>query len=291
MNGVINVFKERGQTSHDVVNQIRRTLNMKRVGHGGTLDPEVSGVLPIFVGKGTRLSEYVLEDDKEYIAELSLGIKTDSQDSQGEILQTSQLTVTIEDIHKVFNSYKGKITQIAPMHSAVRHKGKRLYEYAREGKVVKRKERESYIHDLRILSINEKKILFYVKCSKGTYIRTLCNDIGEDLGVYGYMSYLMRIGVGNFDINSSYSINMIKKLKEENNLAFLLPAYESIPGIPKLDIEAQYFSKLRNGMSIEVDFEIEDNIYQVFSKGEFIGIGEVRKGNNKNYLKMKKVLL
>lgn len=291
MNGVINVFKEKGQTSHNVVNQVRRVLNMKRVGHGGTLDPEVSGVLPIFVGKSTRLSEYVLEDDKEYIGELTLGIKTDTQDDQGIVLKSSNLNVTIEDIHKVFNKYKGEINQIAPMHSAVRHKGRRLYEYAREGKTVERKERKSYIYDLRILSVDDKKILFYVKCSKGTYIRTLCDNIGEDLGVYGYMSFLMRIGVSNFNLNSSYSIDMIKKFKEEGDYSFILPPQAAIPNIADIYIREDLFKKVANGMTVAVENSYKEGIYKVFLDETFIGIGEILKNGEGNFLKMKKVLL
>ena len=224
MDGIINIFKPKGITSHDAVSIMRRTLGIKKIGHTGTLDPNATGVLPLCIGKGTRISEYLLDVDKEYIGELSLGLATDTQDSDGKVLKQSHKIVSRDDIYKAFDRFKGEIWQIPPMYSSIRYNGKKLYEFAREGKVVNRRARNVKIYNLDIINIfNNKKIIFYVKCSKGTYIRTLCDDIGEYLGTYGYMSYLIRIGVGDFKIADSYSIDYIKNLtKEELNTVFHL---------------------------------------------------------------------
>ncbi len=297
MNGIINVFKPKGLTSHDVVNIIRKIIGIKKIGHTGTLDPNASGVLPLCVGKATRISEYLLNMDKEYVGELSLGLATDTLDMDGKVINYSLKKANEKEIHDAFNKFKGKILQEPPMYSALKHQGKKLYELAREGKVVKRAYREAFIYDMKILkNIDNKKIIFYTKCSRGTYIRTLCDDIGKVLGTYGYMSYLMRIGVGNFKIEDSYSIDYISSLNKEGLKSIVLPMDKALNHLDKLIMEDKYFVKLKNGVRVSIPKNVfnnykKDSLLRIYSKGTFIGIGRVIEQNNAFYLKMDKVLI
>ena len=295
MDGVINFFKPKGMTSHDAVSFLRRTLKTKRIGHTGTLDPEVSGVLPLCVERGTRIAEYLLDIDKEYIAEITLGMKTDTQDQEGKVISVSDKEVTKEDILNTMANYTGEISQVPPMYSALKHKGRKLYELAREGKTVERKPRDIVIYNQEILNIeNNRKILFYTKCSKGTYIRTLCDDIGEDLGTYGYMSYLIRVGVGNFKIENAYSMDYISSLNPEEISKIITPMDEALPNFDSLILPDNLFSKVINGVKITMDFDEKyelDKLYKIYSKDKFIGIGRIILIDSIKHLKMNKVLL
>lgn len=295
MNGVINFFKPRGMTSHDAVNLLRKALNMKKIGHTGTLDPNASGVLPLCIGKGTRIAEYLLDINKEYLAELTLGLRTDTQDQDGKIISFSNKTVNEEDIIKVMSKYIGNIDQLPPMYSALKQNGKKLYELAREGKTVDRKSRNITIYEQKVLNIEEnKKILFLTKCSKGTYIRTLCDDIGIDLGTYGYMSYLLRVGVGSFKIEDSYSIDYIKSLNQEEISKIIIPMDKALDHFDKIVIQDELYSKIVNG--IVLPFKINEDIkinkeYKIYCKDTFMGIGKIINKESKFYLKMDKVLI
>ena len=297
MDGIINIFKPKGITSHDAVSIMRRILGIKKVGHTGTLDPNATGVLPLCVGKGTRISEYLLDVDKEYVGELTLGLATDTQDSDGKILKQSYNEVSRDDIYKAFDKFKGEIQQIPPMYSALRYNGKKLYELAREGKVVDRKARNVNIYNLDIIDIlDNKKVIFYAKCSKGTYIRTLCDDIGECLGTYGHMSYLIRVGVGDFKIANSYSIDYIKGLDQEQLKTIFTPIDQGLGDINSLIVEDQLLKKLTNGVIVPLVKDVtkdygENTPIKVYCKNTFIGIGKIIEKNNKTYIKMHKVFV
>lgn len=293
MNGVINFFKPKGMTSHDAVSFLRRTLRTRRIGHTGTLDPNVSGVLPLCVERGTRIAEYLLDVDKEYIAELTLGIKTDTQDQDGIVVGTSSKVVTEAEIRDTMSNYIGDIEQIPPMYSALKHNGKKLYELARQGKTVERKPRNIVIYDQKILQIEDnRKTLFYTKCSKGTYIRTLCEDIGNDLGTYAYMSYLIRVGVGSFKIENSYSMEYISSLKPGEISNIITPMDEALEHFQKILLPDNLFNKVINGVKIPMDGSYElDNLYRVYCKNKFIGIGKITIEDTNRYLKMNKVLI
>lgn len=296
MNGIINIFKPKGITSHDAVSIMRKTLNMKRIGHTGTLDPNVTGVLPLCIGKATRVSEYLLDMNKEYVGELSLGLCTDTQDKYGKPLKSSTKEVSEDEIYKAFAEFKGHIQQIPPMYSALKHNGKRLYELAREGKVVERKPRDAYIYSLDIINILNNKITFSIKCSKGTYIRTLCNDIGELLGTYGYMSYLMRVGVGDFNINNSYSIDYIKSLNKEEFKTILMSMDEGLSHMDSLTLEKKLFNKIKNGVIVPLKVNKSEKYnkdipFKIYCGDLFMGIGNIITKENKLYLKMYKVLI
>ncbi|MBU1913231.1 MAG: tRNA pseudouridine(55) synthase TruB [Candidatus Omnitrophica bacterium] len=204
MDGILVVNKPSGITSHDVVNFIRRKFNIKRVGHAGTLDPLATGVLVMLLGKATKLSNTFINDDKEYIAKLYFGKSTDTQDSQGKVVEEKNIEpLDIENIRKALENFKGEIEQIPPMVSAIKHKGKKLYQLARSGKTVVREPRKIRINEIEILDFKFPELAFRIKCSKGTYVRTLCEDIGRSLGVPSHMSGLVRSASGDFLLENS----------------------------------------------------------------------------------------
>jgi len=212
MDGILVVNKPSGITSHDVVDFIRRKFNIKRVGHAGTLDPLATGVLVMLLGKATKLSNTFLNDDKEYIAKLYFGKSTDTQDSQGKVLEEKNIApIDIENIKKALENFKGEIEQIPPMVSAIKHKGKKLYELARAGKTVVREPRKIRISEIEILDFKFPELTFKVKCSKGTYVRTLCEDIGKTLGVPSHMSGLVRSASGDFLLEDSKNMEDVNE--------------------------------------------------------------------------------
>ena len=296
MDGILNIYKPPGMTSFDVVSIVRRELKIKKVGHTGTLDPMASGVLVLCTGKATKISQYILGSKKSYIGELTLGYETDTQDLEGKVLKHSKKKVSSKDISEVFNSFKGELNQIPPMYSAVRFKGRKLYELAREGKVVERKSRKVTIYNLDILEIDENnKVLFGVECSAGTYIRTLCNDIGYKLGTYGYMSYLTRTSVSNFKIEDSIGLNSIKGKNKDSIRSLILPIDKGLVNYPNIILEDKYYSKIVNGVMIPVenlniDYNYND-ILKVYSEENFLGLGKIIKRDGQELLKMIRVLV
>ncbi len=293
MDGIVNFYKPEGMTSHDAVNFFRKLLNIRRIGHTGTLDPNAKGVLPICIGKATRISEYILEADKEYIGVLVLGCETDTQDSDGRILNSSDKIVDRDSIIESFQKFKGNIEQVPPMYSALKHKGKRLYELAREGKVVQREPRDVKIYDLKIIDIHEnREIEFYVRCSRGTYIRTLCHDIGMDLETYGYMSRLIRVGVGDFKIQDSLKMEYLKQLNQEEMNNIILPIDRALRAMDKIILLDNLYNKIKNGMMVPVsdeNFIGANGNLRVYCKSEFIGIGHLVCRGKSRFLKMDKV--
>ncbi|WP_425447484.1 tRNA pseudouridine(55) synthase TruB [Dethiothermospora halolimnae] len=298
MNGIINVLKPTGMTSHDVVGYIRRTINFKKVGHTGTLDPNAAGVLPICIGKATKVSQYLLDKRKVYRGELTLGKSTDTQDRYGKAIDTSDRKVEDSEIIEVFKQFNGKIKQTPPMYSAVKHKGKRLYELARKGEVVEREPREVEIYKLDIITIDNNRILFDAECSKGTYIRTLCNDIGERLGTYGYMSFLIRTQVDNFTLDNSMTLDEIKEFYESDRLKDkIIPMDFALTHFPSINLPQIAFKTIINGGKIPIeklkDMKvpiIRDIKLRVYCDNEFIGIGKIVNYKNDIVLRMEKVL-
>lgn len=281
MDGVINVLKPPGMTSSDVVVRLRRILNTRKIGHTGTLDPEVTGVLPICVGKATRLAEYITNQGKSYRCEMVFGITTDTQDASGEILHKEPAQVSAEDFQRLIPQYLGSIRQIPPMFSAVKHQGKRLYELARQGLEVERTSREIHIDHLQLMEWiagEYPKAIFEVDCSKGTYIRTLCHDMGQTLGCGAHMSALIRLRSGPFHIQESLSLETIQNFMEQDDYSFLIP-YIQVLDLPRVSLSPQRALAFRNGLStaksqIEVGAEIGEGCeVQVFSEGNFLGIG------------------
>ncbi len=224
MDGFLNILKPPGMTSHDVVQKVRELVPAVKTGHGGTLDPDAAGVLPLLLGKATKLSSYLLEFSKLYRAELQLGITTDTEDSSGRIIGRKEIPdFSVQDIEKVFKLFQGEIRQTPPMYSSVKQKGKKLYQYARAGKNVERTPRKVFIYSLNLLEFYPpSRVLFEVKCSKGTYIRTLCSQIGDFLECGGHMSFLLRKQVGFFSLQDAYTMEQLGDSPRDNKIKELL---------------------------------------------------------------------
>lgn len=230
MDGIINIYKEKGYTSHDVVAKLRGILKQKKIGHTGTLDPQAEGVLPVCLGKATKLCDLLTDKDKCYETVLKLGITTDTQDMTGSILTTSEAHLSEESIREAVLSFQGEYDQIPPMYSALKVNGKKLYELAREGKEIERKARRVMIYRIEIMEIDtgKQEARLFVECSKGTYIRTLCADIGEKLGVGGTMKSLLRTRVERFLLEDSLTLSEVEKRVAEGTIAETLVLIETI---------------------------------------------------------------
>lgn len=279
MNGIIIINKHKGCTSHDIVYKVKKMFNEK-VGHTGTLDPMATGVLPLLIGKGTQCSKYLINHDKIYNVTLQLGEKTDTADSEGKVIETKEVkeeTLKKENIEKIFEKIKGKQEQIPPIYSAIKVNGKKLYEYARKGQEVEIKPRKIEIYNIELLNINEKQkqIEFQVSCSKGTYIRSLCEDIAQRLETVGYMLELKRIQVGNFNIKEAITIEQLennidnKEFIEENFMQF----EEIFKNKEKIELDDRKLRLFLNG--VQLTMTCKDEIYRIYSNNKFIGIGIV----------------
>lgn len=272
MDGVIIINKQKDFTSHDVVNVIRKKLNTKKVGHTGTLDPNATGVLPILVGKATKISKYLIEHDKTYIATIKLGEKTDTGDNEGQVIEEKLVPADLkkEDINNVLQSFLGKQKQVPPMYSAIKINGKKLYEYAREGKEVKLEAREIEIYKIQLLEYKNSKIKFEVECSKGTYIRTLCEDIAKKLGTVGYMEGLQRTKVNNFKIEDSVLLDDITLENVEENLIKIEEVFKEKD---KIELDNKKLELFLNG--VKLTYDLPKDIYRIYNNKQFIGIGIV----------------
>ena len=228
INGIIVINKEAGFTSHDVVAKLRGILKQKKIGHTGTLDPQAQGVLPVCLGKGTKLCDLLADHDKEYEAVLRLGITTDTQDMEGTILKESSVQVSEEEVRTCILSFQGKQQQVPPMYSALKVNGKKLYELAREGKTVERKPRPVHFYEIEILEIALPLVRFRVTCSKGTYIRTLCHDIGEKLGCGAAMETLLRTKVGRFTLDDAITLAQTEEAAQNGEIESKVLGIEKI---------------------------------------------------------------
>lgn len=249
IHGIINVYKEKGYTSHDVVAKLRGILGQKKIGHTGTLDPDAEGVLPVCLGKGTRLCELLTDKDKVYETVLLLGQTTDTQDVSGEVLNTgSTQHLTNSEVCKAVESFVGPYLQIPPMYSALKVNGKKLYELAREGKTVERKARPVEIKGIQILEVDLPRVRMEVECSKGTYIRTLCHDIGEKLGCGGCMESLVRTRVERFLIKDSLRLEEIERLKKEDQiLEAVIPVDQMFTSYKAAVVKNRWMELAKNG--------------------------------------------
>ncbi len=248
IHGIINVYKEKGYTSHDVVAKLRRILGQKKIGHTGTLDPDAEGVLPVCLGKATKVCDLLADKDKTYQAILLLGQETDTQDVSGEVLKSTTVTSSIKEVYEAIQSFKGDYDQVPPMYSALKVNGKKLYELAREGKTVERKARRVQIHDIKIHEIVLPRVSMTISCSKGTYIRTLCNDIGEKLGCGGCMEQLVRTQVSQFQIEDSLKLDEIEVLQGLGQLEEHITAIDSLfSAYPAVKVKPEFQKMLLNG--------------------------------------------
>lgn len=301
MNKIISILKPTGMTSHDVVSRVRKILNIKKVGHTGTLDPDASGVLPICIGKATKVCEVILNKDKSYICELTLGISTDTYDASGEILKkVDDFKLSNEDIEKAFDTQRGEISQLPPIYSALKVNGKRMCDLVRSGRQseITLKTRRVNIKNIKILSIKDKKVMFYVECSKGTYVRSICHDIGEYLGCGAHMSFLNRTSSGKFDLDNSITLEELESFYENKTLDkylydidYVLDSFNYIVLNPNA---IKYYS---NGGSIDDKRFLKDNLnkndefVRVYSTDNFLGLGKLSKHNNTISVKSDKMFI
>lgn len=301
MNKIISILKPTGMTSHDVVSRVRKILNIKKVGHTGTLDPDASGVLPICIGKATKVCEVILNKDKSYICELTLGISTDTYDASGEILKkVDDFKLSNEDIEKSFDTQRGEISQLPPIYSALKVNGKRMCDLVRSGRQseITLKTRRVNIKDIKILSIKGNKVMFYVECSKGTYVRSICHDIGEYLGCGAHMSFLNRISSGKFDLDNSITLEELELFYENKTLDkylydidYVLDSFNYIVLNPNA---IKYYS---NGGSIDDKRFLKNNLnkndefVRVYSTDNFLGLGKLSKHNNTISVKSDKMFI
>ncbi len=272
MDGIIVINKPKNCTSHDVVRKVKKILNEK-VGHTGTLDPNATGVLPLLVGKGTQISKYLINHDKVYEAVLKIGEKTDTADAEGKIIETQNVklsTLKEENIKIVLKSLIGEQKQIPPMYSAIKINGKKLYEYARSGEIIKVEPRLIYIYNLELIKVANQEITYKVHCSKGTYIRTLCEQIAEKLGTVGYMKELKRLQVGEFKIEDSLTIDEIEKNIQKK----FITIEEYFKKYPKINLDLRKLQLFLNG--VQLNYNLENGVYTIYNNEKFIGTGTIK---------------
>jgi tRNA pseudouridine55 synthase len=276
MDGVINIYKPVGMTSFDVVRDVRKLSGIKKVGHAGTLDPAASGVLPVCIGRATKIIDYIMNETKVYKVELRLGVTTDTYDREGAVISSSDVNSSEEDIVSVISSFTGEIEQIPPMYSALKVKGKKLYELARSGITIERQSRRITIHNINITRISIPYVDFEVTCSKGTYIRSLCFDIGEVLGCGGMLNALERTATGNFSKDQSV---IITSLTRDNISNYVISMDEALRDFKIFTVNEKFERLLFNGVAVKdrqlLQFITEDSIYRVYNENNIlIGLGK-----------------
>ncbi|WP_243342490.1 tRNA pseudouridine(55) synthase TruB [Anaerococcus sp. AGMB09787] len=286
--GILIVDKEEGISSARVVSLVRAAFNQKKVGHTGTLDLEASGLLPIVLGKATKVSDYMMEKQKTYIAKAHFGIKTDTLDRAGEVIGRSDKVISKEELEAVLENYKGEIEQIPPMYSALKVNGKKLYDLAREGQTIDRKRRKVRIYDIKIIDFAFPLATIEVTCSKGTYIRTLIDDIGEDLGTLAYVKGLRRIRVGNFLVEDAIKSQDIMETDIEDLKAMLKGPDLALERYERYDLDQTYFKKIINGMTVRIP-DKNQGLVRLYIDNEFIGLARAFLSKGEYFLKMEKV--
>lgn len=296
MNGILNILKPPGLTSHDIINKIRKKTGFKRVGHAGTLDPEAAGVLPVCVGSATRLIQYMDHRKKVYRAEMKMGLETTTQDTTGEVICRNESMPGKEEIIEVLESFVGEYHQTPPMYSSIKKNGRKLYEIAREGNEVERKKRIKQIHSVNPIRINDKFVMFDVSCSEGTYVRTLCHDAGRKLGCGAAMSFLLRIESCGFLVENAITLEEFQDADDWTT--YRLSPDTPLMHLPKAQINPQRTSEVSNGNPIPMnDIMIStesllkndenEHSYRLYIKDQFIGIGEVQEVASLMKFKMK----
>jgi tRNA pseudouridine55 synthase len=303
MDGILNIVKPSGPTSHDVVARLRRVLRMKRIGHAGTLDPAASGVLLICLGKATRIVEYLMDQKKTYRAGVVFGVETDTEDASGKVVrERDPSTLTADDVKAVLPRFTGRIEQIPPMHSALHYRGRRLYEIAREGRTVERPARLVEVYSLDLVEFAPgvgATAVLDVECSKGTYVRTLCADIGRELGCGAHMSSLVRTRIGRFGIEEAVSLEVIEEKAAEGRIEEVLDSIdEALADMPAVRVSDADALLLSNGVALSADRILDDGgklpvdvpLRVVAAEGRMIAIGRLsRRDDEEMVLKPEKV--
>ena len=289
MDGIILINKEKNYTSHDVVNKVKR-ITKSKVGHTGTLDPNATGVLPLLLGNATKISKYLINHDKEYEVVLQLGTKTDTADVEGKIIEEKEVNIDSlneENVQKVLSTFLGKQKQTPPMYSAIKVNGKKLYQYARQGQEVEIKPREIEIYKIKLINLDkkQKQISLVVSCSKGTYIRSLCEEIADRLGTVGFMKELNRTKVGEFNIKDCVTVEEFEEKYNKNDFSDIITIEEIFKENPKIELDNLNIKQYLNGVKIKVP--AQDAVYRTYLSNKFIGLGIVKE----SYLKRDWVFL
>ena len=275
MNGIVIIDKPQGWTSQDVTARLRRVYNTRRIGHGGTLDPMATGVLPVFVGRATRGVEFFEHAEKCYETVLKPGITTDTEDITGTVLFQQEVSLTDAQVEAVLPRFRGEILQIPPMYSALKVNGQKLYELARKGKEVERKPRPITIHELEFLGMDDEGIRLRVRCSKGTYIRTLCKDIGEALGCGGCMAALRRVQAGEYTIGEAVPLEQL--LESQSPETYLRPVDSMFRNYPEVALTPKQEARCRNGNAFSIN--LPNGTYRTYTQsGEFLALSQVDDG-------------
>lgn len=287
MNGILNVYKEAGWTSHDVVAKLRRIAGQKKIGHTGTLDPDAVGVLPVCLGKATKVADLLMDETKTYEAVLLLGTVTDTQDTGGRVLETRPVTCGIPELSACLESFLGEQMQVPPMYSALKQNGKKLYELAREGKIVERSPRKVHFYEITLLEAELPRARIRITCSRGTYIRTLCEDIGKKLGCGGCMEQLVRTRVGDFSLEEARTLSQIQQKAQEGGLEELLtPVDEIFREYPRAFVREEADRAAKNGNPLKLGqirpedpktLEKAEKLRLYDSRGEFLGLYRLEK--------------
>ena len=275
MNGILIVNKSKGYTSHDIVAKVKK-ITREKVGHTGTLDPMATGVLPLLIGKGTLCSKYLMNHDKTYTVVLKLGIKKSTGDEEGDIIQQEIVDEKIlaeGNVKIVLESFLGEQEQMPPIYSAIKVNGKKLYEYARKGQQVEIEPRKITIYDIKLLKIDKenREIQFEVSCSKGTYIRSLCEDIAKKMGTIGYMKALQRTRVGNFTIEQSI---LVEDLNDKTIEKYMITLEDLFGNVESIELNEKKLQLFLNG--VKLNSKLKDGVYKIYSDQQFIGIGIVK---------------
>ena len=272
MNGIVIVDKPQGWTSQDVTARLRRVFNTRRIGHGGTLDPMATGVLPVFVGRGTRGVEFFEHAEKTYETVLQLGMTTDTEDTSGTVLETRDVHISETEMSEILSQFRGKIMQVPPMYSALKINGQKLVDLARKGKTVERQPREIEIFELELLEFAGSTARLRVRCSEGTYIRTLCKDIGEALGCGGCMAELRRVQAGEYTAEEAVPLQVL--LDTDKPEEYLRPVDSMFRNYPAMTLSSNQEKRCRNGNSFSL--QLEPGTYRAYSKaGEFLMLAKV----------------
>ena len=294
MTGILNVYKPKGMTSHDVVSFVRRQLKMKRIGHTGTLDPLATGVLPVLVGNATKLSDFIMADEKKYKARVTLGITTDTDDSTGEIIEKKDVSVSEEELKETVKKFIGEIPQIPPMYSAIKVDGQKLYRLARQGIEIERKPRNITVYSIDISNFDGTSFDMDVHCSKGTYIRALCRDIGETLGTGAVMSELERTMSGVFTKENAYSFEQIENAVNSGEIEnLLMPTDSVLDNFLRVDVNTEYSQKIKNGIRLRpqqlgIKKYSEDEIFKIYEDDNLLCLLKVKDCDGQLLLAMEK---
>lgn len=289
ISGILNVNKEVGISSNKCVGLVKKALNTKKVGHTGTLDLEADGVLPIVIGKATRVSDFLMDEKKEYITEAIFGSRTDTLDWSGQVVEESSKTFTKDELISEMENFTGQIIQTPPMYSAIKINGTKMYDLARKGIEVERKTRNVTIYGLKLIDFDFPKATFKITCSKGTYIRTLIDDLGEALGSFAYVNKLTRSKVGDFVIEEAINSADLLEMDKQEILKRIKPVDYALKDYKEIRLDKSYFKQATNGMTMRVDDIYSDDLIRVYVDDKFIGLAKNFKNEDRYFLKMEKV--